>query len=129
MVWVDLVTLCALIEYFVFAWLVGKARVKYDVKAPAVTGHEVFERYFRVQQNTVELLIMFIPALWIAAKYFNPAWMAAIGAIYVLGRIVYLRGYVSQPRSRHWGFTLSSVPVAALIMLAIFGVLHTLFAR
>jgi len=128
MVWVDLVTLCALIEYFIFAWLVGRARVSCGVEAPAVTGHEVFERYFRVQQNTLELLILFIPALWIAAKYFNPVWMAAIGAIYVLGRIVYLRGYVSKPRSRHWGFTLSIVPVAGLIILASYGVARALFA-
>ena len=51
MVWINLVTLCALIEYFVFGWLVGKARGKYGVKAPATSGHEVFDRYFRVQQN------------------------------------------------------------------------------
>ena len=77
MVWVNLVTLCALLEYFVFAWLVGKARVQYGVKAPATSGHEVFERYFRVQQNTLELLIVFVPGLWIAAQYWDPRVMAA----------------------------------------------------
>ncbi len=126
MAWVDLVILCALIEYFVFAALVGKARVKYDVKGPAVTGHEMFERYFRVQQNTLELLILFVPALWIAAKYFNPAWMAAIGAVYVVGRIVYLRGYVREPRSRHLGFQLSILPVSLLMLLGVYAAVAAL---
>ncbi|MHB8680400.1 MAG: MAPEG family protein [Rudaea sp.] len=122
MVWINLVTLCALIEYFVFAWLVGKARARHGVKAPATTGHEVFERYFRVQQNTLELLILFVPGLWIAAQYWNPAAMAAIGAVYVLGRIVYFRGYVSAPAARHNGFLLSIVPVTVLLIAGVAGV-------
>ena len=128
MAWINLVTLCALIEYFVFGWLVGKARGKYGVKAPATSGHEVFDRYFRVQQNTLELLIIFVPALWIAAQYWNPMWIAAIGAVYVVGRIVYLRGYVSNPGSRHIGFLLSTVPIVALIMAAAVGVARALLA-
>lgn len=127
MVWVNLVTLCALIEYFVFGWLVGKARVKYAVKAPATSGHEVFDRYFRVQQNTLELLILFVPALWIAAQYWNPLWMAAIGAVYVIGRVLYARGYISDPKARHWGFVLSSVPVIVLILVALAGCLWSLY--
>ncbi|MBS0571330.1 MAG: MAPEG family protein [Proteobacteria bacterium] len=122
MVWVNLVTLCALLEYFIFAALVGKARATYGVKAPATSGHEVFERYFRVQQNTLELLIVFVPALWIAAQYWNPAWMAALGAIYVIGRIVYFRGYVGAPAARHNGFVLSIWPVALLLLAGIAGV-------
>ncbi|MGH8042413.1 MAG: MAPEG family protein [Rudaea sp.] len=126
MAWANLVTLCALIEYFVFGWLVGRARVKYGVHAPATSGHEIFDRYFRVQQNTLELLILFVPALWIAAQYWNPVWMAAIGAVYVIGRLVYFRGYVEKPASRHNGFLLSIVPVAALILAALAGVLRAL---
>ena len=128
MAWINLVTLCALIEYFVFGWLVGMARGKYGVKAPATTGHEVFDRYFRVQQNTLELLIIFVPALWIAAQYWNPMWIAAIGAVYVVGRIVYLRGYVSDPGSRHIGFLLSTVPIVTLILVAVVGVVRALLA-
>lgn len=126
MTWINLVTLCALLEYFIFAWLVGVARAKYGVKAPATTGHEVFERYFRVQQNTLELLILFVPALWIAAQYWNPAWMAGVGAIYVLGRIVYFRGYVSAPAARHNGFLLSIWPVAVLLVAGVAGVVLAL---
>jgi hypothetical protein len=126
MVWVNLVTLCALLEYFVFAWLVGKARAQYGVKAPATSGHEVFERYFRVQQNTLELLIVFVPGLWIAAQYWNPVWMAAIGGVYVIGRLVYFRGYVSAPAARHNGFLLSIWPVALLLLAGVAGVVWAL---
>ncbi|MBS0557928.1 MAG: MAPEG family protein [Proteobacteria bacterium] len=122
MVWINLVTLCALIEYFVFAFLVGRARVRYGVHAPATNGHAVFERYFRVQQNTLELLILFVPALWISAQYWDPRIIAAIGAVYVIGRILYFRGYVSAPAARHNGFLLSIIPVALLLLAGAAGV-------
>lgn len=122
MVWINLVTLCALIEYFVFAFLVGRARVRYGVHAPATSGHAVFERYFRVQQNTLELLILFVPALWISAQYWDPRIIAAIGAVYVIGRILYFRGYVSAPAARHNGFLLSIIPVALLLLAGAAGV-------
>jgi|SRR5882724_11424139 len=128
MAWVNLVTLCALLEYFVFGWLVGKARVTYGVKAPAMNGHEVFDRYFRVHYNTLELLIMFIPGLWIAAQYWNPLWMAAIGVVYLIGRIFYLRGYVSDPKSRHIGFLLSMAPIIALVLAGAVGAVRVLLA-
>jgi len=126
MAWVHLVTLCALIEFFVFAWLVGEAREKYGVKAPAITGNEIFERYFRVQQNTLEMLILFIPALWTAAQYWNPLWVAAIGAVFVVGRAIYCQGYVRDPAQRHIGFLLSSAPVIVLIIGAAIGAVRAL---
>jgi glutathione S-transferase len=125
---VNLVTLVALLEYFAFGYLVGWARGKYGVKAPAITGHEVFERYFRVQQNTLELLIAFIPALWIAAQYWNPTWIAAIGAVFIIGRLLYLRGYVGDPKGRSLGFGLSVLPILALIVASVFGAVRALFA-
>ena len=76
MEYVALVSGLALLEYFAFGLLVGKARGTYGVKAPATTGHEVFERYFRVQQNTIEQMILFLPSLFIAAAYW-PARRAA----------------------------------------------------
>ena len=126
MAWVNLVTLCALLEYFAFGWLVGSARAKYGVKAPAISGHEVFDRYFRVQQNTLELLVVFVPALYIAAQYWNPVWVAAIGAVFIIGRLVYLRGYVSSPSARHTGFLLSAAPLLLLVAAGLFGALGTL---
>jgi glutathione S-transferase len=125
---VSLVTLVALLEYFAFGYLVGWARGQYGVKAPAITGHEVFERYFRVQQNTLELLIAFFPALWIAAQYWNPTWMAAIGAVFIIGRLLYLRGYVSDPKTRSLGFGLSVLPIIVLIGAGVTGAVRALFA-
>jgi hypothetical protein len=128
MIWVEVVTLFALLEYFLFAAAVGQARGRYGIKAPATTGHEVFERYFRVQQNTLELLVLFLPALWLAARYWPPAWLAAIGAVYLVGRLVYFRSYVHEPASRSLGFGLSIVPTVALWLAAAAGVVRALLA-
>jgi glutathione S-transferase len=125
--WVSLVTLLSLIEYFAFSALVGRARATYGVKAPAMSGHEVFDRYFRVHYNTLELLIMFVPALWIAATYWNPLWMAGIGAVYLVGRILYLQGYVRDPKTRSIGFGLSITPIGILVLFALAGVAKALF--
>jgi glutathione S-transferase len=126
MAWVHLVTLGALIEFFVFGWMVGRAREKYGVKAPAITGNEIFERYFRVQQNTLELLIVFIPALWVAAQYWNPVWVAAIGAVYIIGRAIYCDAYVRDPARRTIWFLFSSAPVIVLIVGASIGAVRAL---
>jgi len=124
--WVNLVVVLALFEYFAFSALVGRARGMYGVQAPATSGNEMFERYFRVHYNTLELMIMFVPALLIAAIYWNPAWMAAVGAIYLVGRIVYLQGYVRDPKARDIGFGLSIVPIAVLAFAALAGVVRAL---
>lgn len=128
MAWVELVALLALIEYLIFGVLVGRARGKYGVSAPAITGHEVFERYFRVQQNTLELLIIFLPALWIAAGYWKPYWIAAIGAVYLVGRIVYVNGYVRDPKARSIGFGLSIFPTLVLVLAALAGAIGNIVA-
>jgi len=126
MAWLQLVTLLALLEYFGFSYAVGNARATYGVKAPAISGNEVFERYFRVQQNTLELLIVFVPLLWIAASYWDSAWVAAVGAVFVVGRLLYFRGYVREPRKRHIGFILSVVPIALLAVGGAIGIVRTL---
>ncbi len=128
MAWVQLVALLALFEYVGFMVAVGNARTRYGIKAPATSGDENFERYFRVQQNTLELLIMFLPSLAIAALYWNPVWVAAIGAVFLVGRLLYFRGYVRDPRQRSLGFTLSSVPVIVLALGGLIGVLRTLLS-
>jgi uncharacterized MAPEG superfamily protein len=126
MAWINLVTLGALLEYFAFGYLVGKARGTYGVKAPAISGHDVFDRYFRVQQNTLELLIAFIPSLWIAAQYWNPTWVAAIGAVFIIGRALYLRGYVGDPKGRSFGFLLSVTPIFVLVVAGLIGAVRAL---
>ncbi len=118
---VHLVIALALVEFFAFGAAVAKARAKYGVAAPATTGHEIFERYFRVQMNTLELLVMFIPAIWIFARYISAPIAAALGAVFLVGRVIYFRSYVKEPRSRELGFALSAGPVMILLIGAIFG--------
>ena len=86
MAYVDIVTALALLQFLVFGFKVGRARGKYGFKAPATTGNETFERHFRVQQNTLEQLILLIPGLYLFSHYFNPTWAAALGVVYLVGR-------------------------------------------
>lgn len=126
MAWVQLVALLAVCEFFGFGLAVAGARGRFGVKAPAIAGNEAFERYFRVQQNTLEQLIMFLPCLFIAAAYWNPELIAAVGAVYLLGRLLYFRGYVRAANQRHVGFLLSIAPTIALALAAAFGVVRAL---
>jgi glutathione S-transferase len=91
-----------------------------------MTGDPGFERMYRVQMNTLEVLIAFLPALFIAALYWQPGIMAGIGAIYLIGRILFWRAYVSNPASRSLGFALSILPVIVLVLLALAGSLLAL---
>jgi glutathione S-transferase len=118
---VNLVVALALLQFFAFGTAVGKAREKYNVSAPATTGHEVFERYFRVQMNTLELLVMLVPAIWMFGFYVSANVAAALGAIYLIGRGIYFFAYISDPKKRSLGFGLSAAPVAALVIGALVG--------
>ena len=89
MPYVAIVTVLALLQFFWFGWQVGAARAKYNISAPAVTGNEMFERVFRVQMNTLELLVVFLPSLWLFASYINPIWASALGAVFIIGRALY----------------------------------------
>ena len=121
MEFVAIVALLALLQYLFFAILVGRARSKFGVNGPAVTGHPVFERYFRVQMNTLELLIVLLPGLWLFAYYVRPTWAALLGAVYLVGRFVYLRSYVTDPAKRGMGFGLSLLPIFVLLLGALIG--------
>ncbi|MBD7987691.1 MAPEG family protein [Luteimonas sp. Sa2BVA3] len=121
---VDLVALLAVAQLVFFGVLVGRARGRYGVKAPATAGHEGFERAYRVQMNTLELMVAFLPALFIAAKYWPPAWVAVAGAVYLVGRLVYWRSYTAAPASRGLGFALSMMPILALVIGGIAGALR-----
>jgi uncharacterized MAPEG superfamily protein len=113
---VTIVIVLALLQYVTFGFLVGSARGKYGVKAPAITGHEVFERHFRVQQNTLELIVAFVPAIWLFGLYVSPTWGAGLGVVYLVGRLVYFKSYVADPAKRGAGFGLSMLPIAAMIV-------------
>ena len=121
-----LVIVLALMQFFFFGISVGRAREKYNVKAPATTGNEIFERYFRVQMNTLELLAMFIPAILIAAQFWSPLYIAIIGLIYFIGRIVYFNQYVTSPDKRTLGFALSMLPIVILLIASLVGIVKSL---
>ena len=118
---VNLIVALALLQFFAFATAVGVARVRYKVPAPATTGNEVFERYFRVQMNTLELLILFVPAIWMFGYYLSANVAAGLGAVYLIGRGMYFFSYVKDPKKRELGFTLSAGPVTALVIGALIG--------
>ena len=124
MIGVDIVGLLAVVQLFVFGSMVGWARGKYGVSAPATTGHPIFERYYRVQMNTVEALIVFLPGLWLAAKYWSPKYAAILGAIYLIGRVLYLVSYVADPKKRSLGFSLSMTPAIVLVIAALVGAIR-----
>jgi glutathione S-transferase len=122
----SLVTAIALVVYLVITLNVGRARVKYKVKPPIMTGEPEFERVLRVQQNTLEQLVLFLPALWLFAVYVSPAWGAGIGALWILGRIAYAWGYYQAAEKRGPGFGISFLAVFALLLGGLIGIILTL---
>ena len=112
---VALVTALALIQFLWFAILVGRARIRTGVKAPATSGDPVFERYYRVHQNTMEQLILLLPAMWIFAYYISAAAAAVLGLVFVAGRFVFFRGYVRDPSLRRTGFLMGMLPLLVLL--------------
>jgi uncharacterized MAPEG superfamily protein len=121
MEYIELVGALAVLQFFFFGFMTGAARRKSGLKAPAVTGDAGFERMYRVQTNTLETLVAFLPALFIAGNHWPSAFVSGIGAIYLVGRFVYWRAYISNPEGRGLGFMLSMLPTFVLIVLAILG--------
>ena len=119
--YVEIVTALVVLQYLFFIVQVGRARGRYGVKAPAVTGHEGFERAYRVQMNTLELMVALLPSMLIAARFWPAVWVAGIGAVYLVGRFIYWRAYVGNPSSRGLGFGLSMLPVLVLLLMALAG--------
>jgi uncharacterized membrane protein YecN with MAPEG domain len=111
----------ALLEYLAFGYAVARARGTYKVAAPATSGHEVFERYFRVQMNTLEQLVVFGPSIMLFAWYVNAYVAAALGLLFVIGRALYFRGYVRAAEGRHTGFLLSAIPNVTLLVGGLLG--------
>jgi uncharacterized membrane protein YecN with MAPEG domain len=124
---VYLVMMLALLQFWLFGLAVGSARVKYGVPAPATSGNPDFERVYRVQMNTLEQLAIFIPSMLVYAHFINARWAAGLGAVYVIGRVIYFIGYSKDAKKRGWGFLVSSLPVIILMAGSLFALVRALF--
>ena len=109
-----LVTCLAILFYFFTSIQVSKARTAFGIKVPAISGHPDFERVFRVQMNTLEWMPVFLPALWLFAIYIGDAIAAGIGAVWIIGRIVYFIGYSQAAAKRGPGFAIQGIAAIAL---------------
>jgi len=113
---VQLLVALALLQFMVFGMAVGWARGKFGVKAPATTGNEIFERYFRVQMNTLEQLVVFVPAILLFATLHSATWAAILGAVWLVGRGIFFYSYTRNPASRGLGFMLTMLPSAIMVI-------------
>ncbi|MGA9794165.1 MAG: MAPEG family protein [Rhizomicrobium sp.] len=124
-----LVTILALLFYFWAGMSVGRMRGKHGIKAPAMTGHPQFECAVRVHMNTLEWIVIFLPLLWMATMYFSPAmtmaWLAwlppVFGLIWIVGRILYMNGYMAAPEKRELGFGIAIFAVLGLLIMTVVG--------
>ena len=109
-----LVTCLAILLYFLTGIQVSRARVAFGIKVPAISGNPDFERVFRVQMNTLEWMPIFLPSLWLFALYINDALAAALGLVWIAGRVLYMTGYSQAAAKRGLGF---GIQAAAAILL------------
>ena len=117
-----------MLTVLLFVWMglnVGRMRQRHGVQAPAMTGHEMFERAVRVHMNTLEGAIAFLPALWIAEIWFGGWAPPVAGFVWVVGRVIYMLGYMAAPEKRETGFLIQALALIALIILAVWGIVQT----
>lgn len=121
------VLLCVLLQFGTML-AVGRARQRYGIKAPATSGHPDFERAFRVQMNTLEASVLFLPTLWLAVHYGFPLWAGLTGLVWVIGRAWYALAYLKAAERRGGGFLLGSIGWLLTLLLAVIGLGRALLA-
>ena len=119
LVWTEIVILVALIVYLGTMIYCARMRARHRIMAPATTGHPAYERAFRIQQNTLEQLVSFVPAVWLFSTLVNPLFGAGLGAIWVVGRVIYAFGYARNPEKRGPGFILAFIALIVLVVGAL----------
>ncbi len=139
MIYPALVTVLALLMYISFLINVGRARGKYKVMAPAMSGHIEFEKRLRIQINTLEHLIVFIPALWLfgffwpysgeflGVNWIGPHISALVGMVWLGARFAYATAYCRNPEKRYTAVILSIVCLILLTLGALTGILSLLY--
>jgi len=118
---VAIVTILILGQYFYFSILVGRARMKHQILAPATTGEAVFERCFRVHQNTLEQLVVFVPCMWFFAMYVNALIAATLGLVFMIGRQFYCVDYIQDPEKRTRGFVIGQLAQTVALLGGLIG--------
>ena len=121
MQYVAIVTILLIIQYMAYMMFCGFARGKDTVVAPATSGDERFEKAFRVQMNTLEQLMVTLPAMWICAHFFSPLWAAGLGVVFMVGRLLYRQAYMKDPATRDTGMMIGFVANVGLIVLSLWG--------
>lgn len=122
----SLITALAVILFMVVTKNVGGARGRYKVQVPATSGHPDFERYYRVQMNTLEALVMFLPSLWLFAVYASPEGASMLGFAWLIGRVLYARGYYIEAKKRVTGFVISILASTVLVIGGMVGIVQQL---
>jgi len=122
-----LIVLLALLQYVWFTARVGLARGKYNVNAPECDGDETWNRLFRIQQNTMEQLIVFVPATFAFAYYFSELWVLIPGLAFLVGRFLYSAEYLKDPKSRTPGMAITLLSNVVLVLGALFGLVKVMF--
>lgn len=123
-----LVTLVAVVQTFFLSSRVGLARGKLGIEAPATTGKPEFDKAFRIHMNTVEQLVLFVPMLWLAASVVGDVWAAAVGSIWIVGRVVYASGYRKDVAKRAPGMLMTVFPTAVLAVITVWGIIQSFMA-
>ena len=125
-----IVTVLSILFVFYTGINVARMRGKHKIDAPAVTGNPEFERAYRVQVNTLEQFVMFLPLLWLATSYFKmlPWLPAALGLVWIVGRFMYMQGYMVAPEKRSMGFLVTSVATLGLLIVTIIGIVQAWMA-
>ncbi len=124
---VAIVTVLVLLFYVWTAVHVGRMRGKHKIDAPAMTGHPEFERAVRVQMNTLEWIIVFLPAMWLCAAYVHPIAAALLGLAWIAGRYLYMQGYMKDPKNRSTGFLIQMAATAAALFAGLIGAVVSIF--
>ncbi len=124
--YISLITVLALMQFAFFGALVAKARRKLGIAAPAMTGPPEFEALVRVHLNTLERLVLFVPLLWMAAQFWSPWAVAGVGVVFLLGRVLYWKGYVKHPDARKTGNIVSMLSIGLLLLATVAGVVSSM---
>ena len=116
------IAMLALLQCIYFSMRVGDARAKFGVDAPATTGNADFERINRVHYNTIEQLVIFMPALFTFSTYVSPLWAQVLGVAFIIGRFVYSKGYTNDAKKRAPGMIITFLSNVVLVVGTIIGV-------